>query len=181
MGAREKKRLWVCQSSKWCFCHLLFLLKWTWNQNGFLLLYQFKKWACLILTGLNLKKKNFKGGFSSGCPLLSCVFIMQMSKPLKGTVLIIKALAMNFCTVRSATQCACKTIRSSGKDQFPAIISVCLSPGHWVIQSEWNILKSIKSLTHCDFPQKKPCQHDIRISSRQQALVSPNANKGVRI
>lgn len=103
---------------------------------------------------------------------------MQMSKPLKGTVLIIKALAMNFCTVRSATQCACKTIRSSGKDQFPAIISVCLSPGHWVIQSDWNILKSIKSLTHCDFPQKKPCQHDIRISSRQQALLSQMQTRG---
>lgn len=50
---------------------------------------------------------NFKGGIASGRPLVNRVFIMQMSEPLKGTVLISRTLALNFCTVRSATQCAC--------------------------------------------------------------------------
>lgn len=80
---------------------------------------------------------------------------MQMSKPLKGTVPIITALAMNFCTVRWVTQCAC--IRSSGsvlKTSFP-LLSWFLSHHDTELYSLTEAYQSLLNPSHIVISQRK--------------------------
>lgn len=80
---------------------------------------------------------------------------MQMSKPLKGTVPIITALAMNFCTVRWVTQCAC--IRSSGsvlKTSFP-LLSWFLSHHDTKLYSLTEAYQSLLNPSHIVISQRK--------------------------